>query len=99
MTEINNTNEKSQENLQEQRLEKILIKHNIASAVAVVAASKGIKPTPPGVDNSFDAIVVAVEDAYKYTIWKVDRYDLSIINEIAKYRERSLWNSKSSDPN
>ena len=69
-----------------------LIKHNIAQATAIVAAVRGIKPKPGGPDPDMNVIMHEVKDAYKYTIWHIERHQGGICDEIVSSFGSGVWN-------
>lgn len=57
------------------RDETTLAIHNIACAASVIAANRSIKPQGVSTDTEMDKIIAEVTNAYKYTIWKLSRYN------------------------
>jgi len=71
--------------------EQLLIAHNIACAASIIAVTKGIQPQGCHVVNEMDKILHDVAEAYKYSIWRLDKYDPHIILDIVNVRQQSLW--------
>jgi len=68
--------------------EQLLTAHNIASIIAV---NKGIQPQGCHVVEEMDKILHEVANAYKYAIWRLDKYDSHTILDIVNVRQQSLW--------
>jgi len=82
----------------QQNDESLLVGHNIACAVSIIAGIKGIKPIDAGANMEINQIITDAKEVYKYAIWRLNRYDQHTIHDITQYHEKTLWNSKSSDP-
>jgi len=77
--------------------ESLLINHNIACAASIVASIKGVKPEGPTTSMEMDAIIFEIVEAYKYSIWRFDKYNRHTTDAIVKVRGQSLWNKTSNE--
>ena len=71
--------------------EHLLIQHNIACAVSIVAACKDKKPASIGEQVEIDKIITEVEDAYQYALWKVKKYHSHVVSELIECHKSSVW--------
>lgn len=77
--------------------EYILIKHNIATAVAIVAANNDISPKESEANYEMGKILDAVKKAYEYTLWSIERHHPSITSDITYHFGSGTWSSKPND--
>lgn len=85
--------------------ENLLIAHNIACAVSIIATIKGIDPKaidPDDVDAQgvytnldMDKIISSVSESYQYALWKTWHHNRDVINEIIKHSDWQTWRSAS----
>ena len=62
--------------------EQLLIKHNIATAVSIIAATKGINPKDEDYGNKLDRIIIDAEKAYAYSFWRIQRHHTTLTEDV-----------------
>ena len=79
--------------------EKVLIKHNIATAASIVAAVRGVKPEDSGVNTAMAEILHEVKNGYSWVLWSLERHQPSIEEDVVKHFASGVWRSKQDDQN